>query len=396
MDREIYLDNNATTRPLPEVRDAMLHALGQRFGNPSSAHAAGERARAALRAARASLAALIRTDPSTLVFTSGATEANNMVIASAAARRRGVPARIVTTVVEHPSILNALVSCGDAGAEIAVLPVRADGRVELETLEHALTPATTLVSVQWANSETGVIQPVRDIGQLCRQRGIPFHTDAAQAVGKVPIDVAALPVDFLSLSAHKFHGPTGAGALYVREAARIAPLLHGGPQEHGLRPGTENVPGIVGLGIAAALRRSRFADVERRLRTLRDRFESLILDSVPDVSVNGGEAGRLGNTTNLRFADVDGQALVARLDQHGVRCSQSTACTNRRPEPSSVLRAMGLSEEEAYASIRFSVGEWNTMEDIEEAARLIAELCGQLRAFRARYRSLEARSAEVS
>ena len=382
--REIDLDNNATTQPLPEVRDAVVHALLNGLGNPSSIHAAGQRARDALRISRQSLASLIAAEPAHLVFTSGATEANNLVFYSAA--RWQPRARIITTAVEHSSVLRPCEALLHHGADVVTLPVDHRGLIDLDQLAATLTPDTTLVSVQWANSETGVIQPIEAIGDLCRSRQIPFHTDAAQAVGKLPVSLANVPVDFLSLSGHKFHAPMGTGALFARQPRRLLPLLSGGDQEHGLRAGTENLPGIVGLGVAATARQSRFGEVQLHLSELRDRFEALVLQLVPDVVVNGAGAERLVNTSNLQFVGVDGQALVARLDQAGICCSQSTACTSGRPEPSAVLRAMGLSEEQAYASVRFAVGEGTTSDDVETAARTIAEICESQRVFRKTHR----------
>lgn len=382
MHREIYLDNNATTQPLPEVCKEVLRVLESRAGNPSSDHAAGKRAREIVEVARNAVARLIGAVESRVVFTSGATEANNMVIASAIRRTRN--ARIVTTAVEHSSILGACEHFARAGGEIVLVPVQSNGQIELDALERALNAPTALVSVQWANSETGVIQPIENIGQICQRRGVLFHSDAAQAVGKLLIDISDIPVDLLSFSAHKFHGPAGAGSVYIRETALVEPLLYGGPQENRVRAGTENVLGIAGFGVAAAIRQLRFTDVETHLGALRDRFEHLIRKSVPDVVINGGDAARLYNTTNLRFIGVDGQALVARLDQLNIRCSQSSACTNQRPEPSYVLRAMGLSEQDAYSSVRFSFGVDNTAEEIDIATEIIREICQQLRNFSSR------------
>jgi cysteine desulfurase len=397
MEHAVYLDNNATTQPLAEVCEAIVRVLGDGLGNPSSAHSDGDRARAWIRSAREAVAALIgAADPSSILFTSGATESNNMLLSSVVrTRSEARSVRIVTTAVEHSSVLKPCERLQAAGIDVVIVPVGHQGRIDLAALETAITPATVLVSVQWANNETGVIQPVAEISRLCRSAGVRFHIDAAQALGKIPIDVGTLPVDYMSLTAHKFHGPAGIGALYVRDRTTLTPLQLGGPQEEGLRPGTENLVGIVGFGTAAALRLARFSEVQQHLCRVRDHFESIVLRDIPDVTVNGDVSQRLCNTTNLQFAGVDGQALVARLDQAGVRCSQSSACTNRRPEPSYVLRAMGLSDEEAYASIRFSVGEWNTIEEVERAAGAIAEFCKRLRAFRTRYRNPYARPAEV-
>jgi cysteine desulfurase len=382
---EIYLDNNATTRPLPAVRAAMYEALDEGFGNPSSDHARGQRARDALHRARSSLAALVGAEPSQLTFTSSATEANNLVLASAACRdpQQGA-ARFVTSRVEHSSILKACEHFADRGAEVVYVPVDAEGVVDLDALSNQLTARTSLVSIQWANNETGVVQPISQISALCHSCGVPLHVDAAQAIGKLDLDLGAIGVDFVSLTAHKLHGPVGVGAVYTRDPGTLQPLFFGGPQEAGLRPGTENLPAIVGFGVAAELRRKSFAMVEGQLRELRDALEERVMNLVADVIINGQGAERLSNTTNLRFAGVDGQALVARLDQAGVRCSQSSACTSRHPEPSSVLRAMGLSTDDAWSSVRFSFGEWNGLGEATRAADLIAEICGQLRRFQSR------------
>ena len=379
--QEVYLDNNATTQPLPEVREAMVEALEKGFGNPSSAHAAGERARDYIRRAREAVAALIGTDPSRIVFTSGGTEANNLVLASVL-RGHGDRPRIVTTAVEHSSIPKYCEYLCELGVEVITLPVDRIGRLSLPEVEAAMTPETSLVSIQWVNNETGVIQPIAEIGTLCQDRGIPFHTDAAQAVGKLYMNISTLPIDFLSLTAHKFHGPQGVGALYTRNRRWLTPMFWGGSQEEGVRAGTENVPGIVGMGKAAALRLARLDDIQPYLHGLRDRFEHLVLDMTPETEVNGHRAQRVCNTTNLLFRDIDGEALMAQLDGKGIRCSQSSACTNMRPEPSAVLRAMGLSEDEAYASVRFGVSEQNTIDEIEWAATQIRDICAKLREFR--------------
>jgi len=383
--KEVYLDNNATTPPLPQVREAMLAVLGAHFGNPSSTHAAGERARDAIHRARNATAALIGADPAKLIFTSGGTEANNLVFATMLRRAPARP-RVITTQVEHSSILQYCEHLCEHGVDVVTLPVNRAGHLTLTDVEAALTPATALVSVQWVNNETGVIQPIERIGAMCRAHGVLFHTDAAQAVGKLPIAVATLPVDFLSLTAHKFHGPQGIGALYVHDRRTLAPMLYGGSQEAALRPGTENVPGIVGLGQAAAQRLTQLEPIQQELCALRDRFEHLVCTMIPGVTVNGDRHQRVCNTTNLLFRGIDGQALLAQLDLVGIRCSQSSACTNQRPEPSYVLRAMGLSEDEAYASVRFSMSECNTLAEVEWAATQLRDICTKLRTFRSSVR----------
>ncbi len=387
--REIYLDNNATTEPLPAVRNAMLEPLGPAFGNPSSAHSAGDRARCKVLTAREALARLIGANPEQIVFTSGATEANNMVLSSVTKAATAGP-RIITTRAEHSSILGLCEHLSEMGTEIVYLPVDRGGHIDIRQLEKELTPQTSLVSIQWVNNETGIIQPVQVIGELCRTRGVPYHTDAAQAVGKLEVDLSDMPIDYLSLTGHKFHGPQGIGAVYSCNPKGLHQLLFGGPQEYGLRPGTENMPGIIGIGKAAELRFKGLAEVQAKLSSLRDELEELILKSIPDVEVNGDQANRACNTTNLLFHGTDGQALVARLDLAGVRCSQSSACTNHRPEPSYVLRAMGLSEEEAYSSVRFSLSELNTRDQVKHAVGQIAEICRDIRAFLRKTRDVPA------
>lgn len=375
---EIYLDNNATTRPLSAVVDAMLEALGPSFGNPSSAHSAGDRARSLLEKARESVAQLMDAPADRVIFTSGGTEANNTVLGSVV----GLPIerrRIVTSTVEHSSVLSTCEHLERTGIEVVRLGVDAAGLVSLGDVERALKRPTGLVSIQWVNNETGVIQPVESIGRLCAAAGVLFHTDAAQAAGKLPIDVESFPVDFLTLTAHKIHGPQGVGALYCRERRSLVRTLWGGGQEAGVRAGTENLAGIAGLAKAAELRKANLNVARQHLAQLRDSFERAVLDALPDVRVNGDATRRVCNSTNLLFSGADGQALVARLDSAGVRCSQSSACTNMRPEPSYVLRAMGLSSRDAYASVRFSFAETNTADEVRRA---ITEVVSAVRALR--------------
>ena len=378
--REVYLDNNATTRVLPEVAEAVTRAMLDGAGNPSSVHLAGGQARAKLREAREQVAMLVSADPAEVVFTSGASEANNLVIQSLL----GGPIdgyRLVTTAVEHSSVLAPARHVEQQGREVVVLPVDVDGQVSAAALAAAVVPGRTLVSVQWANNETGVVQPVQRLAELARGLGALFHTDAVQAVGKVSVDLEAVPVDFLSLSGHKLHGPLGVGALVVRDRSLLRPLAFGGDQEGSLRPGTENVPGIVGLGVALALRDQRFDAVAQATREMRDAFERKLAQRGVVRSVNGYRAERLPNTSNIQFLDMDGEALAVRLDQAGVRCSQSSACTNHRPEPSYVLRAMGLTERQAYASVRFAFSEKNDLSDVESAVASVSSVHASLLPF---------------
>ena len=378
--REVYLDNNATTRVLPEVAEAVTRAMLDGTGNPSSVHLAGGQARAKLGEAREQVAMLVSADPAEVVFTSGASEANNLVIQSLL----GGPIdgyRLVTTAVEHSSVLAVARHVEQQGREVVVLPVDEDGQVSAAALAAAVVPGRTLVSVQWANNETGVVQPIQRLAELARGLGALFHTDAVQAVGKVSVDLEAVPVDFLSLSGHKLHGPLGVGALVVRDRSLLRPLAFGGDQEGSLRPGTENVPGIVGLGVALALRDQRFDAVAQATREMRDAFERKLAQRGVVRSVNGYRAERLPNTSNIQFLDMDGEALAVRLDQAGVRCSQSSACTNHRPEPSYVLRAMGLTERQAYASVRFAFSEKNDLSDVESAVASVSSVHASLLPF---------------
>ena len=378
MNPEIFLDNNATTQPLPEVTAAVVAAMSESFGNASSSNRAGERARRQLRDSRESIARLIGADPDSISFTSGATEANNWVLQRTCNK---VGNSLVTTAAEHSSIKNLCDILEIGSTQVERLPVDECGRVSVEQLAEAVSRETMLVSVHWVNNETGTIQPVEEIAAACRERGVLFHTDASQAVGKLPVDVAKLGCDFFSFSAHKFHGPQGVGGLYIRPGVKLPSLMFGGSQEHGHRAGTENLPGIAGAGAAATQRLGGINATIERLRELRDRLESGVLSQISDVFVNGDVKRRICNTTNLRFEGVNGEALVARLDQRGIRCSQSSACTNQRPEPSHVLRAMGLSESQAYSSIRFSVSVLNSGEEIDESIGILVELVAELRRF---------------
>lgn len=378
--REVYLDNNATTCVLPEVAEAVTRAMLDGCGNPSSVHTTGARARAMLTEARARVAASVSAKPDEVVFTSGASEANNLVVQSVLAGPMD-GYRLVTSAVEHSSVLAAAREVERQGREVVVLPVDEHGQMSAEGLAAAIAPGRTLVSVQWANNETGVLQPVPRLAEAAREHGAVFHTDAVQAVGKVPVDLGVTPVDFLSLSGHKLHGPSGVGALVARDRSLLRPLAFGGDQEGSLRPGTENLPGIVGLGAALRLRRQRFDAVARATLEMRDAFEAKLARRGLVRRVNGCGAARLPNTSNIQFLDLDGEALTVRLDQMGVRCSQSSACTNHRPEPSHVLRAMGLTEPQAYASVRFAFSELNDAADVDAAVEAVSSVNASLLRF---------------
>ncbi len=372
----IYLDNNATTALLPEVHGAIQEALLIGPSNPSSAHQAGDAARHVLSIAREAVAELIGASTEHIFFTSSGTEANNWVL-HALTRKR--PSKVVITPIEHESIRQKAGFLKAEGVTVHEIPVDDNGLVLLDAADKLVTPDTSLVSIQWVNNETGTIQPISDIAAICRSRGVLFHTDAAQAVGKLQIAVTDIPIDYMTFSGHKFHAPKGIGVTYRRPGTPLSPMLGGGTQESGLRPGTENLLGIAGIGKAAALRRCRMPNICTRLAHLRDRFENAILARCQGVVVNSGNAGRVCNTSNLRFPGVDGQAFMARLNNRGIYCSQSSACTSQIPEPSHVLLAMGLTAEQAFESIRFSFSEQNVPEEVDEAVQVITGTYSELK-----------------
>lgn len=368
----IYLDNNATTEPLPEVRQAVLAALQIGPSNPSSPHAAGELARRLLADARESVAQLIgAASPEQIVFVGSGTEANN--IALQFLRTKGPQGHLLTTPLEHESVRRTGEMLGSAGVKVSELPVDQSGRIRVDAAEQLITPDVDLVSVQWVSNETGIVQPVEQIASLCRDRGVFFHTDAAQAIGKMPVDVSALKPDLLSFTGHKIHGPMGVGVLYFREGLTLPPILGGGAQEFGIRPGSHNIAGVAGLAAACQLRRKRLPTVVGQMAKLRDAFEQRLIDSCKTAHVNTApDADRICNTTNIRFPGVDGEALLARILTQDICCSQGSACTAQIPEPSHTLLAMGLTVDEAYQSIRFSFSELNTMAEVDEAVEAIA------------------------
>jgi len=368
--KEIYFDNNATTKPLPEVRDEVCRILGEEFGNPSSIHSTGERARKYLHNARNHLADLLRCDPENIIFTSSGTEANNLILYSCTLGSKQ-KSRIVTTEVEHSSIIKMCNFLEIHGVDIEYIRVDSEGFLDMDQLEKALSKDTDLVSVQWVNNETGVILDIDRITSLCGEKNMPFHTDAAQAVGKLEFKLKGMNIDYLALAAHKFHAPQGVGAIYTRDKFTLHPFQFGGFQEEGFRPGTENLPGIVGMGKAAEIRKGNIKDTIKYLTELRNLFESKVLESIPNTKVNGSTTSRICNTSNIMFEGIDGRKLTMMLDEAGIRCSQSSACTNFDTSPSYVLIAMGLTEEQAYSSIRFSFCGENTTDEINEAVEII-------------------------
>jgi cysteine desulfurase len=371
----IFLDNNATTPPLPEVVEAMASTLRSCWGNPSSNSNSGEEARSCLRVAREQIGNLLAVDPERIIFTSGGTEANNLAfrlaLRSAPVGRR----RIILSGVEHASILELQPSLQEQGYQVTVVEAEPSGQIQFEKIHKLADQSTALISVQWVNNETGIIQPIEQIRKICRSQGICFHSDVSQAVGKIPFPANSPIADFSTVTAHKFHGPKGVGAVILPNppSALLAAssLFSGGQQESGIRPGTENLAGIVGFGVAARIRKLRLADAVLHMAALRNRFEQALIQRHPKIKINGDTANRICNTSNLRFPEINGEALVNALNLCGVECSQSSACTSARPEPSHVLTSMGLTEDEAYSSVRFSFSAVNTMDEVERAIELV-------------------------
>jgi cysteine desulfurase len=374
----VYLDNNATTRPAPEVVQAMLVYLTERYGNPSSVHRFGQLARQGIDEARAQVANLIRCADSELTFTGGGTEAINTVVRGLLAAR-APRKRVVTSTVEHSATRELCQQLAREGAEIVEIPVDQGGLLDLEQLRQSVTEETALVSLLWANNETGVLFPVREVAEVCKARRVPFHCDGTQAVGKLPVDVKALGVDAMSFAAHKFHGPKGVGAFYARRGLRVRPLLIGGPQETGRRGGTENVPGIVGMGKAAELAVAALPQMER-MAQLRDRLERGILERIEGAAVNGSTAQRLPNTTNIGFPRLEAEAILLLLSEQGVCASAGAACSSGSLEPSHVLKAMQVDERLAHGAIRFSLSRYTTDAEVDRALEVLPGMIRLLQA----------------
>jgi cysteine desulfurase len=372
----IYLDNNATTPVLPEVFEAMRPYFCEEFGNASSIHHHGQQTRAAVENARESVAALLGCRASEIVFTSGGTEADNLAIAGLVSAGD----HVITSSIEHHAVLLACRHLEEIGVEVTVLPVDGRSLVDPDDVRRALRPNTKLISVMMANNETGVLQSVEEIGKVAAEARIYFHTDAVQAAGKVAIDVNRIGCHALTISGHKFHAPQGVGALYVRKGTKIQPLFYGGRHERSRRAGTENVPGIVGLGKAAQLARAAFdRGGDKKIAAMRDRLQQGILAQVSDASVNGEGATRVPNTSNIRFEHVDGEAMVIALDLKGVAVATGAACSSGAIEASHVLVAMGLRPDQARGSIRLSLGKQTTEDDIDIALALVPETVARLR-----------------
>jgi cysteine desulfurase len=374
--RRVYLDNNATTPVLPEVLEAMRPYFAEHFGNASSIHHHGQETRAAVERARDSVAALLGCRPSEIVFTSGGTEGDNLAISGLT--RAGD--HVISSTIEHHAVLNSCKHLEAMGCEVTYIPVDGRGLVDPDDVRVALRPNTRLITIMMANNETGVLQPVEEIGKIAAEADIYFHTDAVQAAGKVPIEVKRLGCDLLSISGHKLHAPQGVGAIYVGKGTILQPMFYGGSHERSRRAGTENVPGIIGLGKAAELAREALERGDpAQMSAMRDRIEQTILSEVDATGVNGEGAPRVPNTTNIHFDYIEGEALVIALDLKGLAVSTGAACSSGAIEPSHVLTAMGLPPEIARASLRFSLGKQNTLDDIQFALDLVPQTVARLR-----------------
>ena len=378
--QRVYLDHNATTPVHPAVVEAMTKVLREDFGNPSSVHHFGQRAKSAIDHARSSVASLIGADTSEVVFTSGGTESDNFAIRGAAealdaTRRR----HLIATTIEHEAVLNTLKALARRGRPTTLLRVDATGIVAPDALKEALTDDTAVVSVMHANNEIGTIQPILELARIAHDRGALFHTDAVQTAGKVTVDVKALDVDLLSISAHKFYGPKGVGALWIRRGLRLLPVLTGGKHERSRRAGTENVAGIVGMGVAATLAAAKIDEEAKSMSTLRDRLEEGVLRAVPGTIVNGARSPRVPNTTNISFDRIEAESLLIALDLEGVAVSTGSACSSGTLEPSHVLKAMGFPPHRTQNSIRFSLGAANTEADVDRVIAILPGIVDKLR-----------------
>jgi len=376
----VYFDYNATTPLAPEVAAAVARTSQDLFGNASSVHYFGQQAKAAIDEARSAVAALINADPSEVVFTAGGTDSDNFAIRGAADAAEPTGRRhLIASAIEHEAVLNTLKALARRGWRTALVPVDQSGRVSPDQLRSAMADDTALVSVMHANNEIGTIQPIAELAAIAHERGAVMHTDAVQTAGKIPVDVRALGVDLLSLSAHKFNGPKGVGAIWIKRGTRLQPILTGGKHERNRRAGTENVPAIVGMGVAARLAIGKMSAEAARVSALRDRLEAGIVRTVPGTAVNGGVSARVPNTTNISFDRVEAESLLIALDLEGVAVSTGSACSSGTLEPSHVLRAMGLPAHRTQNSLRFSLGMFSTEEEVDRVIEMMPRLVEKLR-----------------
>ena len=374
----IYLDNNATTKVAEEVLEEMKPYLTRLYGNPSSMHTFGGQVARKIRQARDQVAALLGCDSAEIFFTSGGTESDNAAINGTLAATPN-KRTVITTRVEHPAVLATCRELQNRGYTVIELGVDSNGLLDLDELRGSITDDTALVTIMHANNETGVLFPVDQIVQIAKEKGTVFHTDAVQAVGKIPINLAKTPIDLLSLSGHKLHAPKGIGVLYVRKGTRISPFMFGGHQEAGRRPGTENVPGIVALGKACELAGRNIEEENSKVRKLRDKLEDAILSDCPDCRLNGDKQNRLPNTSNISFEFIEGEAILLMLDRYGICASSGSACTSGSLEPSHVLRAMGVPFTAAHGSVRFSLSRYNTEKEIDLVIEKMPQIVNRLR-----------------
>lgn len=384
--RRVYLDNNATTPLAPEVLEAMKPYFIEDFGNASSIHWQGQRAKAAVESSRERVAGLLNSQPNEIVFTSGGTESDNAALVGIVEAARSREKHIVTTTIEHHAVLHTLKALEKRGVHVTYVPVEPSGVVNPHDIEKAIRSDTVLISMMHANNELGTIQPIEEVGRIAREHDLYLHSDAVQSVGKIPVDVEELGVDLLSLSAHKLHGPKGVGALYIRKGTILSPLLYGGHHERDHRPGTENVPGIVGLGKAVELAGGHLEEDSGRITALRNTLEEGILKKVPLATIVGDRSRRLPTTANIRFDFTEGEAFVIAMDMRGVACSTGAACSSGSVEPSHVLTAIGLKAQQARSSIRFSLSRYNCREDIEYTLEVLPSVVEQLRSLSPHYK----------
>jgi len=380
MDRKIYLDHNATTPVHPEVLEAMLPFYKEGFGNASSIHSFGREAKVALEESREKVAKLLNTDPLEIYFTSGGTESDNLAVKGIAWANRKKGNHIITSKIEHHAVLESCKYLEREGFEVTYLPVDRYGLVAPDELKKNIRKETILVSIMHANNEVGTIEPIEELSKIAKENGVYFHTDAVQSTGKIKIDVNSLGVDLLSLSAHKFYGPKGAGAIYITRGVRLTPLAHGGHHEKARRAGTENVPGIVGLAKALEIANRDMEKEDRRLKNLSERFFERIKEQISDVYLNGHPELRIPNTLNLSFKGVEGESIILSLDLKGIAVASGSACTSGTLEPSHVLSAMGVPPDLAQSSLRFSFGRSNTFDDIDYVVEVLPEIVSRLRA----------------
>jgi cysteine desulfurase len=375
----IYMDHSATSPVDPEVLETMLPYFKEKFGNASTLYSLGREARASMESARKHVASLIGASPEEIYFTSGGTESDNIAINGTINRLKDTGNHIITSAIEHPAVEETCKYLEKNGFEVTYIPVGREGIVKFADVENAINAETILITIMHANNEIGTIQPIAEIGKLANEKGIQFHTDAVQTVGKIPVNVDELGVDLLSISAHKFYGPKGIGALYIRKRKLIDPILHGGGHERGIRPGTENIPGIVGLGKACELAEDNLKKNMNYVTKLRDRLVKGVLEQIEESYLNGHPTKRLPNNVNFRFSGIEGESIVLQLDTKGIASSTGSACSSKKLEPSHVLMAIGLEEVDAHGSLRLTLGKETTKEDIDYAIESIKEVVEKLR-----------------